>query len=200
MRNRKAFTLIELLIVVAIIAILAAIAVPNFLEAQTRSKVSACKADMRAMQLAQEAYRVDNEVYVPDNFPGQQTDVDSFKFLSSPIAYITSVPTSPFNERVNVLGPNRYFEYWRGHYEGNVLVLDEGSRETGILYRITSVGPDDARDYGGDPYRPRSDPASNWPYYIHNNDPLYLNGLYDATNGTKSRGDLMISPRGIHNN
>ena len=60
---KKAFTLIELLIVVAIIAILAAIAVPNFLEAQVRSKVSRARADMRSMATGVESYYVDNNQY-----------------------------------------------------------------------------------------------------------------------------------------
>ena len=63
-RNRlRGFTLIELLIVVAIIAILAAIAVPNFLEAQTRSKVSRVKSDMRTIATGLESYQVDYNRY-----------------------------------------------------------------------------------------------------------------------------------------
>ncbi|MBN1477342.1 prepilin-type N-terminal cleavage/methylation domain-containing protein, partial [Candidatus Sumerlaeota bacterium] len=65
MIRHRAFTLIELLIVVAIIAILAAIAVPNFLEAQTRAKVSRVKADIRSVATALEAYIVDYNMYPP---------------------------------------------------------------------------------------------------------------------------------------
>lgn len=62
-RSDRAFTLIELLVVVGIITILAAIAVPNFMEAQIRTKVSRMKNDMRAMTVALETYFVDNNHY-----------------------------------------------------------------------------------------------------------------------------------------
>lgn len=95
--KKKAFTLIELLIVVAIIAILAAIAVPNFLEAQVRSKVSRAKSDLRTLSTGLEAYAVDNNGYPLCNAyslafkpPSVATEKLTLERLSTPIAYITS--------------------------------------------------------------------------------------------------------------
>lgn len=112
---KKAFTLIELLIVVAIIAILAAIAVPNFLEAQVRSKVSRVHSDMRTLATALEAYYVDE-----NNYPGisghDPEDGEAYRYfapwvftakgsgtahawlqgITTPIAYLSSFPDDPF--------------------------------------------------------------------------------------------------------
>jgi len=52
MRNQKAFTLIELLIVIAIIIILIAIALPNFLEAQIRARATKATAELRIIGTA----------------------------------------------------------------------------------------------------------------------------------------------------
>ena len=60
-RNQKGFTLIELMIVVVIIGILAAIAIPNFIAMQNRAKEGSTKANMHTMQLAAEDYGVQND-------------------------------------------------------------------------------------------------------------------------------------------
>jgi prepilin-type N-terminal cleavage/methylation domain-containing protein len=61
--NEKGFTLIELMIVIAIIGILAAIAIPQFSAYRQRSYNSSANADLRNAATAQEAWYVDNMVY-----------------------------------------------------------------------------------------------------------------------------------------
>ena len=62
-KDEKGFTLIELMIVIAIIGILAAIAIPQFSAYRTRSYNSAANADLRNAATAQEAYYVDFQSY-----------------------------------------------------------------------------------------------------------------------------------------
>jgi len=62
-KNQRGFTLIELMIVIAIIGILAAIAIPQFSAYRTRSYNSLAQSDLRNATTAQEAYYVDNKEY-----------------------------------------------------------------------------------------------------------------------------------------
>jgi|266.fasta.fasta_contig_51_2495650_length_695_multi_4_in_0_out_0_1 type IV pilus assembly protein PilA len=63
-KSKKGFTLIELMIVVAIIGILAAIAIPNFLRFQLKSKSSEGKVNIAAIRTAEESYLAEFGEYV----------------------------------------------------------------------------------------------------------------------------------------
>ena len=127
----SAFTLIELLIVVAIIALLAAIAVPNFLEAQVRASVTRAKADMRTIATAIEMVAVNTGRY-----PGS---------LSFSTRYLTSLPQDPFptmeGSSPGTRNPYRYYNLMEpGVISDPVLRAQADRKAAGWV--IFSVGPD----------------------------------------------------------
>ena len=66
-KNRGGFTLVEIMIVVAIIALLAAIAVPNFLRARKRSQATRILEDLRIIDSAIDQYAIENNKSGGDN-------------------------------------------------------------------------------------------------------------------------------------
>ena len=188
----RAFTLIELLIVIGIIAILALIAVPNFLEAQVRAKVARAIADMRTIATGLEAYCVDWGAY-PVNDGQYNTTPTS---LTTPVAFLTTSkledPFAMHEKHAQYGDAARWYTYgtilrWDGKSPLPVpappmeLVdhdwFNKGASEKYGLWRMCSLGPDriysDFRQFGSD-------------YPCYGSDIVY-----DASNGTMSWGNIL---------
>jgi prepilin-type N-terminal cleavage/methylation domain-containing protein len=98
--RRKAFTLVEIMIVVLIIGILMAIAVPNFVKARDGSRKSSCISSLKQISGAKEQWAMDNK---------KDTGATvAFSDLVGSTLYIRGTPTCPSGGTytVNVLGTN----------------------------------------------------------------------------------------------
>jgi prepilin-type N-terminal cleavage/methylation domain-containing protein len=196
-RHGGAFTLIELLIVVAIIAILAMIAVPNFLEAQTRSKIARVRSDLRTLAVAEEAYFVDWNSYTFGQ-GGQSGSIapvylEGFRCLTTPVAYTTSIPFDVFGQ--SAIGGTRtppLFELGVGRAgvggAGRSFTALENARGMpSDTYEIESDGPDHNDNTGGTGPAPAT---SGYPWPANTPVADLVNTIYDPTNGTVSGGEI----------
>ena len=169
--SNKGFTLIEILIVVAIIAILASIAIPNYLAAQTRSKVSRARAELLTFATALESYYVDNNDYPPDTDHGSGNWQSIYPWIpvTTPIAYITSIPRDQFYGYA-FFSPEEYGFYTYVHEPAG---RQAGFDENNIRFRwyVYSFGPSRTNE-------------------IYKADWYPVTALYDPTNGVISYGQI----------
>ena len=89
LRSKKGFTLVEIMIVVAIIGLLAAIAIPNFIKARTQARKNICISNLRTLYHALEEYMIDTNT---------ESGV-SMSLTGTPIigetSYVKTKPTCP---------------------------------------------------------------------------------------------------------
>ncbi len=181
-----AFTLIELLIVVAIIGILAAIAVPNFLNAQIRAKYSRCLADMKACVTALEMYSLDRGSIPPNGFNEPDNGWGLPKVLTTPISYITAIPEDPFFSGKKEASVDFYEAYFDPRGEGKYFYqagqnqyranMNDPRRPAHWRYCLQGRGPDTDVSSKNNGFALEVD----WPYTYG----------YDSSNGLVSDGNV----------
>ena len=87
--NERGFTLIELMIVVAIIAILAGILIPNFVNARAQAQTAACESNLRSIATALELYYADNQAYPASG------NVTPATLSKNGVYYLNNTPKDP---------------------------------------------------------------------------------------------------------
>ena len=114
----KGFTLIEIMIVVAIIAILAAVAIPNFVKYRNESQKSSCISNMKQLQTAGEQYLMST---------ASSKTAPGLSVLIGKTAYIKKTPKCPYDDS--------------GDYTLNIGDASE------ILVTCPNVGEDDCKGH-----------------------------------------------------
>lgn len=136
-KNEKGFTLIELMIVIAILGILAAVAIPNFLNARGKAQDASALSSLEAVKTALEMYAADNGVYptlanatgtalstaLGEDFP---TNIKLDTTVAGALDYVNS-------------DDNEYRIYARGRDASHYFGLRQDGTKTGPYLRATCV-------------------------------------------------------------
>lgn len=200
-KSNGGFTLIELVIVIGVVAMLAAISVPNYLEAQVRANIGKAKADMKTLVIGLESYYVDHNVYPrPSDADGNfladlATPHDAFEgrvppVLTSPVVYLSHLMVDPFipfkskENKLYIYSTRPAFEAWEEEGEFDEFVAAQVTTRTApsVEYYVVSRGPD--RDH-------EELPGNNLTSAVDGGDDLSGPALYDPSNGSVSNGDIL---------
>jgi len=181
MKKKEGFTLVELLIVVAIIAIVTGIAVPNVMSARIRARISGAKSEMGSIAILLEDYKMDQEDHkypadpestglgadeIATGYPiSAGTVVGLGKLIyptssdSTPV-YLSTIPEDPFNNNDK---PGGYYSYFT-------------SGDT--CWALVSWGPDKSNDINS---------YTNAKIAVESG-----TGMYDQSKGLTTTGDIVI--------
>lgn len=117
-RHTSAFTLVEMLLVITIIGILAALVIPKMVGRSEQARQAAAHADLSSIKTALDAFEVDNGFY-PKNVQDLLQQPNNAKNWHGP--YLDKLPVDPWG--------NPYLYYYPGRHNQN-------------SYDLLSVGPD----------------------------------------------------------
>jgi general secretion pathway protein G len=184
--KRTGLALVELLIVFALLALMAAVAVPGFVDSQARSRTARARADMRSMAVAVEAYKVDfgwfpfsaNDAWwlVQSGSPWGTfvyTTNLALRCATTPVAYLNAVPLDYFgNQSGFPFGSYLYVTEQREYGAGKTVNFNWCPASG---YGFGSVALNGAWDYA---YGPGLEST-------------VINSIYDPSNGMVSRGDII---------
>jgi general secretion pathway protein G len=150
MKAKSGFTLVEILIVVVILGILAAIVIPQFTEASTEAKLSSLCTDLQTIRSQIELFKVQHNDVAPllNTFVAQMTtysDVDGntqatkdSTFCYGP--YLQKIPVNQFNDKKDATGIH-------GLLDGSGTVGDDGgsweyNQATGAIHADDNYNKD----------------------------------------------------------
>jgi prepilin-type N-terminal cleavage/methylation domain-containing protein len=134
-RNQKGFTLIELMIVVVIIGILAALAIPRFMRATTKSKQSEARQILKQVYTMQRAYRQEYNAYFGDAIVASAAAQNAFSQIGVDImataryTYTMAATANTFTctATSGILDDDATVDTWTINEQGNLQVTSDDS-------------------------------------------------------------------------